>query len=434
MAWITESPTGGFLVRWREAGRGSRTRSEIVATHGEAEAVKARVEGAAKVQRMLAGVPGIPGWDDELPPAVDDRLGVAAYLRATIERDRSLRQSTRDTYLHSVRNHLEGSPLGAADIRYVVPEDVAEFWEGLDGLGAGALRNVKALLSKAFHTAVREGVVEASPLERANIKAPPKVRQTEIVPLTVDEIERLADAAGSPRGRAMILVLAYGGLRAGELAGLRVQDVNFKRCHLNIRQAVSQTRGGKTIGPPKTRAAIRTVTLPCSVTDELRDYATAEPPVRDGRLFQDAKGRPIGHVAINHQVQKAAKRAGMRPVNAHLLRHTAVSLLIDDGANPRAIQQFVGHSDIKMTLGVYGHLFDYGGQAFAESLERRREAHRNGASYTDWPCPILQPQGSRAPQRVPTVRGQTTSRPRLATPSSSRRRVCAVLVPPSSRG
>jgi integrase len=68
----------------------------------------------------------------------------------------------------------------------------------------------------------------------------------------------------------------------------------------------------------------------------------------------------------------------LRPVHAHLLRHSAVSLLVDDGANPKAIQAFVGHSTITMTLGVYGHLFDYGGQALADSMERRREAHRNG--------------------------------------------------------
>lgn len=379
MAWITERPKGGYLIRWRDGGRGSGTRSEIVSTLEEAKAVKSRVENESRVQRILADVPGIPGWNDELPPAVDPEHGLAAYLRATIEHDRSLRQSTRDTYLHSVRNHLEGTALGAADIRRVGSEDVAAFWDGLDGLGNGALRNVKQLLSKAFHTAVREGIREASPLERANIKAPPKVRQTEVVPLTVDEIERLADAAG-PRGRAMILVLAYGGLRAGELAGLRVQDVDYKRCRVNIRQAISQTRGDKTIGPPKTRAAVRTITLPCSVTDELKAFTDSEQPAGDGRIFHGRGGAPVGHVAVNHVVQKAAKAAGMRPVNAHLLRHTAVSLLIDDGANPRAIQAFIGHSDIKMTLGVYGHLFDYGGEALAEGLERRREEHRNGGT------------------------------------------------------
>jgi integrase len=379
VAWITPRAAGGYLVRWREGGRGSKVQSKVVATVEEAERVKADAENAASARHVLATTPGIPGWDtDELTPATDDKLSVAGYLRGVVERDRSLRPSSRDTYLHSIRNHLAGSPFGDTDIRYVGPDDVAGYWASLDGLGDGALRNVRQLLSKAFHTAVREGVIDVSPLERANIKAPPKRRATEIVPLSVDEIERLADAAATARDRLMVLVMAYGGLRAGEVGGLRVQDVDPAGCRIHIRQAVAQTRGAKVIGPPKTRSAIRTVTLPCSVTDELAAFADANPPAKDGRLFYSYRGRPLAHVAINHAVQKSARAAGMRPVNAHLLRHTAVSLLIDDGANPRAIQQFVGHSDIKMTLGTYGHLFDYGGAALAESLERRRDAHRRG--------------------------------------------------------
>jgi integrase len=77
-------------------------------------------------------------------------------------------------------------------------------------------------------------------------------------------------------------------------------------------------------------------------------------------------------------VQRAAGRAGLRPVHADAHRHTAGARLIDAGAKPKAIQAFVGHSSITMTLGVYGHLFDYGGQALADSMEARRTAHRNG--------------------------------------------------------
>lgn len=59
-----------------------------------------------------------------------------------------------------------------------------------------------------------------------------------------------------------------------------------------------------------------------------------------------------------------------------------VELLIDaeSGAAPRAIQRFVGHSDIRITLGTYGRLFDHGGDALAESIERRRGKFLNGTS------------------------------------------------------
>jgi integrase len=114
------------------------------------------------------------------------------------------------------------------------------------------------------------------------------------------------------------------------------------------------------------------------VYDELTGFLADFPPAADGRVFHGPNGELRAHNDINHAVQAAGKRIGL-DVNAHQLRHTAVSLLIDDGANPRAIQSFVGHSDVRMTLGTYGHLFDYGGDALAASMERRRTEHHDGS-------------------------------------------------------
>jgi integrase len=372
----------GYLVRWRDGGRRTPLRSRFVRTEAEAQLLKAELDKQALGRRVLSSVPGIPGWDDDLGPvsAVDAGYAFADYLRGVIERDKALRPSSRDTYGHSIRNHIAGTPLGRGDVRAITSEDVRDYWSGLN-LGPGALRNVRQLLSKGFNAAIREGVRDDNPMTRAAIRAPAKDRQVEIVPLTTAELERLAGATLQPRDRLIVLVLAYGGLRAGEVGGLRVQDIDFERCQLKLRQQVIYARGqGPVVAPLKTRAARRTITIPCSVAEELRAFAKESPPTADGRVFHGTGGAPLAHVAINHVVQRAATRAGLRPVHAHLLRHTAVSWLIEDGANPKAIQAFVGHSDIKMTLGVYGHLFDYGGQALADSMERRRQQSRNGLS------------------------------------------------------
>jgi integrase len=366
MPWI-RSRRSGFIVCWRDEHR--RERSRYFPTREAAEAFVPEAEQLGKYALVLSRAPGIPGWDSASEPAraIDDGFSFADFLRSAIERDRSLRPSSQDTYMHSLRNHIAGTPFGQADVRTIRPEDVRDFWDGLRKLGPGALRNVKQLLSKGFNAAVREGARKDNPMLRAAIRAPAKERQVEVVPLTVDEVERLAAAAGSERNKLLILLMAYGGLRAGEVGGLRVVDVDVAQCQVHIRQQVVYERGrGPVIGPLKTRATRRTVPIPCSIAEELGEYLRSE-AIADGFVFG-----AVAHVAVNHAVQRAAKRAGMRPVHAHLLRHTAVSLLIDDGVNPRAIQAFVGHSDIKMTLGVYGHLFPYGGQALADSMERRR--------------------------------------------------------------
>jgi integrase len=372
MAWVKRRRSG-YLVCWREDGR---ERSRSVATEAEAAELKAAIEAEQNAARVLAGVPGIPGWDGGVMvgEALETEFAFATYLRRLIEQDGELRESVRDTYLSGLRNHIEGTPFGRADIRAIGPDVVEAFWATV----TTNRRNIYQLLAKAFNAAVRAEVIPSTPLRRAHVKRPSTRVKPEDRPLTVDELERLAAGAREPRARLAILLMGFCGLRAGEVGGLRVQDVSGSR--LSIRQAVVQTRRTKYLSPPKTRAARRSVAVPPSIASELAGYVAEHQPAIDGRLFHRGNGELWGHQSINSAVQKGAKRAGLPPVHSHQLRHTAVSLLIDDGANPKAIQTFVGHADIRETLGTYGHLFDHGGAALAASMERRREQHRNGGT------------------------------------------------------
>jgi integrase len=240
-------------------------------------------------------------------------------------------------------------------------------------------RNVYLLMSKVLTTAIRAGIIDVSPLKRAGIKQPAKGRRVEAVPLTVDEIEALADGARCQRDRLAILLMAHGGLRAGEVGGLRVQDVDFAKCRISIRQQVVQVSGTKYISPLKTKSARRAIGVPCSITEELRACVETDPPTTDGRLFNSLGGGYWSAIRINEAVQRAAAAAGLPDsIHSHMLGHTAASLLIDDGANIKSIQAFVGHANITETLQTYGHLLDFGGSALAASMEKRRQAYLNG--------------------------------------------------------
>lgn len=161
------------------------------------------------------------------------------------------------------------------------------------------------------------------------------------------------------------------------IGGLRLKDIDFVRCELRLRQQVVRVTGiPHYIEQLKMEAARRTVTLPCSVTEELKAFVKANPPTEDGRVFYGPNGSMRAHNNVNRGVQIAAARSGIT-THAHALRHTAVSLMIRAGHNPREVQRFIGHADIKETLGTYAHLFDYGGKAIGESLEALREKFRS---------------------------------------------------------
>jgi integrase len=380
MAWI-EQKGSKFLVRWRDPGnRTARGRS----FPSEADAVVFKAEKEAELAAAWVLNPRNPDYADLFDlygqggtqEAEDAALSVQGYIRTMILANRELRQTTTEGYLRHLRVHIEDTEIGRMDIRRVTPEQLTAYWAGLT-CGPGAAGNVARLLRLTFRRAVRTGLLEVNPLERApEIRRSRKPVRGPVRPLTVAEVELLADSAWSPRDRLEILVMAYGGLRAGEVGGLAWADVDFERSQIHLRQGVIRTADGLRLAPLKTDAARRVVTLPRSVMDEMAEFPRPTGANSRGTVFHGEQGGLRDHIRVNRSVQRAAGKAGVR-THAHALRHTAVSLWIADGASPVDVQHMVGHADIGTTLGTYSHLFTYGGEDLAARMERRREAHRN---------------------------------------------------------
>ena len=175
--------------------------------------------------------------------------------------------------------------------------------------------------------------------------------------LTPAEVARLADAIG-PRYRALVLLAAYGGLRIGELAGLRRGRVNLVRGTVDVAEIVVEVRGKLFVGPPKTRAGRRTIGLPQAVVDELAIHMGPLGSA-DAHVFTSDKGGTLRTSNFRAKVWLPAVRAaGLAPLRPHDLRHTAVALWIAAGANPKEVSVRAGHTSVSFTLDRYGHLFE----------------------------------------------------------------------------
>jgi integrase len=128
-------------------------------------------------------------------------------------------------------------------------------------LAPSTVRKTYHLLGKVLAAAVDAGMIVQSPCQRVPL---PKIEREEMRFLTPPEIARLADAI-RPGYRALVLVGAYGGLRIGELAGLRRSRVDLLRGTVEVAEIVTEVGGRLHMGPPKTRASRRTVGLPRAV-------------------------------------------------------------------------------------------------------------------------------------------------------------------------
>jgi integrase len=126
------------------------------------------------------------------------------------------------------------------------------------GLAPATVQKSYQLLGKVMGAAVDAGMLAQSPCRRVPL---PKVEREEMRFLTSAEVATLAEAI-QPRYRALVLVGAYGGLRIGELAGLRRPRVDLLHGTVQVAEIVVEVGGVLHIGPPKTRASRRTVGLP----------------------------------------------------------------------------------------------------------------------------------------------------------------------------
>jgi integrase len=175
--------------------------------------------------------------------------------------------------------------------------------------------------------------------------------------LSAAEVERLAEAIPLPYG-LLVRFAAYTGLRAGELAALRVKRLDLLRGTVRVVESASEIGGRLVLGSTKTYAE-RTLRLPRFLRDDLAAYLAGRPRDPDGYVFTAPKGGPLRHNNFYQRIFcPALARAGLpAQVRFHDLRHTCAALLIAQGAHPKAIQVHLGHSSIQVTMDRYGHLF-----------------------------------------------------------------------------
>ncbi len=171
--------------------------------------------------------------------------------------------------------------------------------------------------------------------------------------LDFPEADRLV-AAAKDVWMTMIVVALKTGLRQGELLGLKWDDVDLVAGRLMVRRSI--WRGHE--GTPKSGKS-REVPLAQSVVEALKKHRH----LRGDRVFCREDGKPLTDGDCKHPLWSTCKRAGLRRIGWHVLRHTFASHLVMRGVPIRAVQELMGHSTVEMTMR-YAHL----------SPDARREA------------------------------------------------------------
>ncbi len=300
-----------------------------------------------------------------------------------------LKPATYSEYESHLRNHLLPA-FGQMDLRWVsrhrIQQHVAKKLD--EGhLSSKSIRNILVPLHRMLYHAVQWGYLRHNPADGIE---KPRQEHREMDYLTPEEFQRLLDAVDDSGHRTLFLTAVLTGLRQGELLGLQWGDLQGNQ--LRVRRTLYWSSRGDGHGTPrwilqspKSHYARREVDLSPKVVRTLQAHRKARKVVHvddDQLIFPSNTGGPMDPKnLVRRYFYPALRKAELRRIRFHDLRHTYAALQIKAGANPKYLQQQMGHASIQTTLDKYGHLYpDVQGEAAA-----RLEAVAFGIREADSP-------------------------------------------------
>jgi integrase len=395
---ITQRPDGRWVARvdlgWED---GKRQRK---AFYG-----RTRREAAAKLTKALRDVQ----QGAALP---DERQTVAQYLERWLEHKRSrLRPRAWLTYEQAIRLHLLPG-LGKIPIARLTPAQVDRWFREHQTSGASArnIRYARTVLRAALSQARKWRLVNDN---AAALVDAPRHEAKEIQPLTPEQARTLLESVKDHRLGAIVSVATAVGLRLGEALGLAWADVDFDGGTLRVRQALERSGGDSAmrrpliierrelrtrlasaatrsaerrevrkqlealrvrwrevrttlrLTEPKSTRSRRTIRMPGMVVRALKSHRTRQLEERlaaggawedSGLVFTSPFGTPLDPRNITREFHAMLIAAHLPSIRFHDLRHTAATLLLAQGVDPRTIMETLGHSQISLTLNTYSHV------------------------------------------------------------------------------
>lgn len=300
------------------------------------------------------------------------QMTVGQYLDHWVENISrpTVRDGTHRSYVGIIKKFLKPT-LGEVRLDKLSPVAVQSLYGKLEADGVSARRRqmVHAVLRRSLNIAVRQGLIIRNVCQAVD---PPKVEKVEMQTLTAEQAQKLlTESQGTPEHALYVLALTCG-LRQGEIFALQWSDINTEAGTLSISKSLQESGNSLKIGPPKSKSAIRSLSLPAVAIDSLNDHLQMQidAGLNDiGLIFCSPEGMFIRKSNFSRRHWKPLlKKCELPNIRFHDLRHTSATLLLGKGVHPKIVQNRLGHSQISLTLDTYSHVLPSMDQAAAELI------------------------------------------------------------------
>jgi integrase len=245
----------------------------------------------------------------------------------------------------------------------------------------------RTVLNTILEDARAKGYIFINPMEKVRKFEVPERELFFLKPL---QVKALCELVGRFYG-ILFLIMAFCGLRIGEVTGLRRADIDLDHSLIFVRRQVIWRRKEDcpegeprwAVVEPKSKAGIRVVEIPQPMLPLVAAHLETLTGIHNSHelVFPSEAGTPIDPKNIRRRhFAPAMKALGISGVRQHDMRRTFIALHVEAGTHPKLVQDRVGHSDISLTMNVYGKL------AGKMKLGAAEQARFNGLAHDALPA------------------------------------------------
>ncbi|MBQ3178945.1 MAG: tyrosine-type recombinase/integrase [Clostridia bacterium] len=286
--------------------------------------------------------------------------------------------TTRHNYDVIIRNHIEPFHIGKLPLKSLRNTHIQEWVNALVdmNLRAKTIRNSFICLKSALSKAVTLKMISYNPCEGTTL---PKVEAYEASIYDQATMNRALQCAAGTEWYFILLLEISTGVRRGELAAVRWQDIDFETNIMHIHRNRVPIDGVIVEKQPKSRAGIRDIYLGDKLMEVVKqEYARYQSDKElmgdkfydDGFVIRRKNGEPYDPMWLTYYWKKFQKDHDLPIIRFHDLRHSHTTALIESGVDIKTVQKRLGHSNVNTTLTVYAHVTKKSSKEAADKVDK----------------------------------------------------------------
>jgi integrase len=289
-----------------------------------------------------------------------------------------LKPKTFQDYKGVVVRHINPT-LGKLKLNQVTPYAIQQLYNHKmeSSQSKRIVCSIHAVLHHALNDAMKQDLIGRNP---ADAVTRPRYRPATFTALDANQVTCLLSHARNTRYEAMLYLAVTTGMRIGELMGLQWKHIDWDNHKIQVRQQLQRIKGeGLVFTDPKSRTSRRSISLGNVAMDMLRKQArqlewerllAGERWEDHDLVFPNTLGKPSERGNFYRAFKEMLKAANLPDIRVHDLRHTAATLMMQEGTHPKIVQSRLGHSQISLTMDTYSHVMPDMQNEIADKLDQ----------------------------------------------------------------